>query len=206
MIDFLAIGIVLGISAGFAPGPLLALVVSETLQHGTKAGIKVALAPVITDLPIIILTFWVLSELSNFHNILGMISLAGGLFILSMSYQNICKKGIKPNAQEAGLESLIKGVLSNILSPHPYLFWFTVGVPIMNQAIRLNGIACLAFIMGFYTFLVGSKMLLAILIGKSKFFLDGKIYIYIMRCLGVVLGILSFALFQDGLRLLAMEF
>ena len=47
MIDFLTIGAALGLSAGLAPGPLLTLVISETLQHGVKSGVKVALAPVI---------------------------------------------------------------------------------------------------------------------------------------------------------------
>jgi hypothetical protein len=51
MIHFLTIGIILGLSAGFAPGPLLTLVISETLQHNINSGVKVALAPIITDLP-----------------------------------------------------------------------------------------------------------------------------------------------------------
>ena len=63
MIHYLTIGTVLGLSAGFAPGPLLTLVISETLQHDIKSGIKIALAPIITDLPIIILTLFILSKL-----------------------------------------------------------------------------------------------------------------------------------------------
>ncbi|MDY6953588.1 MAG: LysE family translocator, partial [Thermodesulfobacteriota bacterium] len=54
--DTLAIGIVLGLSAGFAPGPLLALVISQTLRHNAVEGLKVALAPLVTDLPIILIT------------------------------------------------------------------------------------------------------------------------------------------------------
>ena len=82
MIDFLIIGTVLGLSAGFAPGPLLTLVISETLQHDIKAGVKVALAPILTDLPIIILTLLVLSKLSSFHGILGIVTMLGGCFVL----------------------------------------------------------------------------------------------------------------------------
>jgi threonine/homoserine/homoserine lactone efflux protein len=92
MVNFMAVGIILGLSAGFAPGPLLTLVISETLQHNIKSGIKVAMAPFITDLPIIILTLFILSKLSNFHNILGLISLAGGSFILFMGYETIRSK------------------------------------------------------------------------------------------------------------------
>jgi threonine/homoserine/homoserine lactone efflux protein len=40
MLNFLIIGIILGLS----PGPLLALVISETLQHNIRSGIKIAVA------------------------------------------------------------------------------------------------------------------------------------------------------------------
>lgn len=202
MIHFLTIGTVLGLSAGFAPGPLLTLVISETLQHDIKSGVKVALAPIITDFPIIILTLFILSKLSNFHNILGIISLTGGLFILYMGYKSLRTKGVKINLDEIKSKSFIKGVLANVLSPHPYLFWFSVGAPIMTKAISHNISAALAFIISFYAFLVGSKIVLAILIGKSKSLLSGKMYIFTMRFLGLVLCVLAIVLFQDGLKLL----
>ncbi len=204
MINFLTIGIILGLSAGFAPGPLLTLVISETLQHDIKSGVKVALAPIITDLPIIVLTLFILAKLSNFHNILGIISLTGGFFILFMGYESIRTKGVELNLQEAKPQSLKKGILANALNPHPYLFWFSVGAPIMTKAMSLNIVAPLAFISSFYALLVGSKILLAILVGKSKSFLGGNVYIYTMRFLGLILCILAFALFRDGIKLLGI--
>ncbi|MFH2044882.1 MAG: LysE family translocator [Pseudomonadota bacterium] len=192
----------MGLSAGFAPGPLLALVISETIQHDIKSGIKVALAPVITDIPIIILTLFVLSKLSNFHDILGIISLIGGCFILFLGYKSICTKGVKLNYNEIKPKSITKGILANILNPHPYLFWFSIGAPIINKALNQNITSALAFIVSFYTFLVGSKIALAILVGKSKYFLNSSVYIYIMRFLGVLLCILAFILFCDGLKFL----
>ena len=194
----------MGLSAGFAPGPLLTLVISETLQHDIKSGVKVALAPIITDLPIIILTLFILAKLSNFHNILGIISLTGGFFILFMGYESIRTKGVELNIQETESQSLRKGILANALNPHPYLFWFSVGAPTMTEAMRQNIIAPLAFISSFYALLVGSKILLAILVGKSKSFLSGNVYIYTLRFLGLILCILAFALFLDGLKLLGI--
>jgi threonine/homoserine/homoserine lactone efflux protein len=202
MIHFLVIGTILGLSAGFTPGPLLTLVITETLQHDIKSGVKVALAPIITDLPIIILTLLILAELSNFHNLLGIISLTGGFFILFMGYRSIRTKGVELNLQETKLKSLTKGMLANALNPNPYLFWFSVGAPTMTKALSLNIFAPLAFICSFYILLVGSKILLAIMVGKSKSFLGGNVYIYTMRFLGLVLCILAFVLFRDGLKLL----
>jgi threonine/homoserine/homoserine lactone efflux protein len=204
MIHFLSIGVILGLSAGFMPGPLLTLVISETLQHNTKAGVKVALAPVITDFPIVVLTLFVLAKLANFHGILGGLSLIGGFVILLMGYKSIRIKGVELNFQNTKPKSLAKGVLVNILSPHPYLFWFGVGGPIMTKAMNQTIIAPLVFILSFYFCLVGSKVLLAILTGKSKSFLSGNIYIFIMRFLGLVLCVLALILFYDGLKLLGI--
>lgn len=204
MINFLTIGTILGLSAGLAPGPLLTLVISETLQHDIRSGIKVAVAPIATDLPIIVLTILILSKLSYFHNVLGIISLTGGLLILFMGYKGIRTRGVELNLEEARPKSLTKGILVNALSPHPYLFWFSIGAPTLTKAMKLNLIAPLAFIGSFYVLLVGSKILLAILVGKSKSFLTGKVYIYAMRVLGLILVVLAFALFRDGLKLLGI--
>ncbi|MBT8356557.1 MAG: LysE family transporter [Desulfobacterales bacterium] len=204
MINFLIIGTILGLSAGFAPGPLLALVISETLQHDVKSGVKVALAPTLTDLPIIIITLFILAKLSNFHNILGIISLIGGLVILFMGYESIRTKGVELNLKETKPKSLTKGILVNALSPHPYLFWLTVGAPTVTKAMSQSIIAALAFICSFLALLVGSKIVLAIVVGKSKSFLAGNVYIYIMRFLGLALCVFAFVLFRDGLKLLGI--
>ncbi len=202
ILHFFTIGTILGLSAGFAPGPLLTLVISETLEHDIKSGIKVALAPIITDLPIIILTLFILSKLSNFHYIIGIISLIGSCLISYMGYKSIRTKGVTIDLKKTKPKSLVKGIFVNILSPHPYLFWFSVGAPLTTKAMSQDIIAPIAFISTLYIFLVGSKILLAILVGKSKAFLSGNLYIYTMRFLGLILCALAFFLFYDGLKLL----
>lgn len=202
MTHFLVIGTVLGLSAGFAPGPLLTLVISETLQRDIKSGVKVAVAPIITDIPIIVLTLFVLSKLSNFHNILGIISLIGGCLVLFMGYENIRTRKVDLNSQEGTSKSFSKGVLVNALNPQPYLFWFSVGAPITVKAMSVNTSAPVAFLFSFYFFLVGAKVVLAIVVGKYKSLLKGKIYIYTLRFLGILLCLLAIILFNDGFQLL----
>jgi len=152
-------------------------------------------------LPIILLSLFILAKLSNFHNILGVIAFTGGCVILFMGYESLRTQGVELSLKEARPKSLIKGILVNALSPHPYLFWISVGAPTMTKAMNQNVIAALAFIGSFYALLVGSKILLAILVGKSKNFLVGKTYIYTMRLLGLALFALAFVLFLDGFRL-----
>ncbi|MCG8097789.1 MAG: LysE family transporter, partial [Candidatus Thiodiazotropha taylori] len=87
MLTSLTSGLILGISAGLAPGPLLTLVVSETLQHNIGSGIRVALAPLITDLPIILVMLFIVNELSSMQPVLGLISLLGGCFVFYLGYR-----------------------------------------------------------------------------------------------------------------------
>lgn len=204
MISYLATGTLLGFSAGFTPGPLLTLIVTETLRHNLKAGIKVALAPVLTDLPIVVLTLFILAKLSHFHTILGIISFLGGLFILRLGYENMCMESVNISLDDAKEQSLRKGMIVNLLNPHPYLFWFTVGAPTTIKAIGQSVFAAMAFVGSFYVLLVGSKIAVAILVGRSRSFLAGSPYLYIMRFLGAVLFILAFFLFYDGLKLLGI--
>ncbi len=204
MISFLALGVVLGLSAGFAPGPLLTLVISETMQHDVRSGIKVAIAPIITDLPIIAATLYLATKLSDFHGILGIISLIGGAVVLYMGYSAIKANVVELDIRQSKPKSLSKGILVNLLSPHPYLFWLTVGATIISNALEIGVTTVIIFLGSFYLLLVGSKITLAILVGKSKTFLSGNVYIYIMRALGIVLAILALTLFYDGLELLQL--
>lgn len=85
---FLISGVVFGLSAGISPGPLLTLAISETLKFGKKEGVKIAIAPLITDIPIILLTVFILASLSKIGIFLGFISLIGGLFLFRVAYEN----------------------------------------------------------------------------------------------------------------------
>ncbi len=202
--EFLILGIVLGLAAGFSPGPLLVLVISETMRHDVRSGVKVALAPMITDLPIVVAAVWVLSRLSGFHALLGVVALIGSLLVLHMGTRNFRVRGVQLNLPDGRSDSFRKGILVNALSPHPYLFWFSVGAPIMNRAMEKTPLGVFGFLGGFYICLIGSKIVLAVVTGKTKAFLNGMAYVWIMRFLGLLLCVLAGFLFRDGLRLLGV--
>ena len=204
MIEYLSAGTLLGLAAGFAPGPLLVLVLSETLRHDIRAGIKVSIAPLITDVPIIVISLLVLNRLAHFKTILGGVSILGGLFILYLGYDSIKTKGLELNLPPAGFNSFKKGVITNALNPHPYIFYMTVGAPIILKAINQNFLSAVLFIGSFLIFLVGAKVLLAVVVEHSRAFLKGPVYIWIIRILGAFLVFFSIMLFHDGLRLLGL--
>ncbi len=202
MIAFLSAGLLLGLSAGLSPGPLLALVIAQSVQHGMREGVKVALSPLITDLPIILVTTLVMSRLASSQAVLGLISLAGGLFVLYLAYGSLRTTRLDLAAAGPAPRSLRKGVMVNALSPHPYLFWLTVGVPMMLKGWAESLPAAAAFVFGFYVSLIGSKMIVATLAGRSRELLAGKPYVYLMRILGLLLLVFAVLLLIEGVRLL----
>jgi threonine/homoserine/homoserine lactone efflux protein len=200
-ITFLFSGVVLGLSAGLSPGPLLTLVISETLKHDIKEGIKVSVAPLLTDLPIVLITILVLSRLSNMLPVLGIVSLLGCAFLSYLGFESITFKGVDIDVEQAKPQSIKKGVIANFLNPSPYMFWFTIGAPLVLKALKISLFSASLFILSFYVFLVGSKVLVAIVIGKSRFFLKSRNYVYTIRFLGVILLVFALIFLKDSLKL-----
>lgn len=200
---FLGAGVILGLSAGFSPGPLLTLVVSQTLRHGAREGIKVALAPLLTDLPIILASFFILQHFAHSETLLGGISLVGGAFVLHLAVDSFRARPLSAELPQQAPRSLGRGVLVNFLSPHPYLFWMTVGAPLMVKACTRAPLASVAFAAGFYTCLVGAKVLLALLSGRCRAVISGRVHEVLLRFLGVLLLIFAGLLIREGVQLLA---
>lgn len=166
----LGLGLSLGLSAGISPGPLLALVVTASLRSGLAGGLRVALAPLITDVPIITLSVLLLDLLP--WEALRWVGTGGGLVVIWMGV------GALRSAQAATLpgdsgaladprQELWRGVVVNALNPHPYLFWATVGGPALVSGWRTSPWNALAFLVPFYTLLVGSKIVIAWLVSRQ---------------------------------------
>ena len=191
-----------GLSSGLAPGPLLVLLITQTLRHNTREGIKVAAAPLITDLPIVLLSLFVLIQLEHFNRALALISMAGGLYVLYLSYGCFRTKPFTLGEMKTDPRSLKKGVLVNFLNPNPYLFWLTFGGPFILKLREAGRLAPFAFFFSFYLSLIGSTVFLALIAGKSRTLLNSRAYLFVMRALALSLALFAFLLIKDTIRLL----
>jgi len=204
LLGVLTIGFLLGAPAGITPGPMLVLIISETFRHGVRAGAKVAFIPLLTDLPVVLVSGFLFAKISNVEFLLGVISIAGAVFITYLGSRSIRLAGAEIPDHTPKPLRLRELIIANLTNPNPYLFWFTVGAPLMirsfQQTLSLGG----AFLFSFYLGLIGVKFLLAIVAGKSRTFLQGIWYRRIMQFLGFAL--IGFALFllRDGLTFLGL--
>ncbi|AKB75014.1 transporter, LysE family [Methanosarcina lacustris Z-7289] len=199
IIEFLVMGSFLGLASGMSPGPLLAFTISETLQHGKWEGIKVAVSPLITDLPIILAVLYVLSHLTNSDFFIGIIAFFGASYLI---YSGIESLKIKKDSVELNVEkkdALKKGVIVNFGNPHPYIFWLSIGGPIILKSLNTHIWATILFIAGFYICLVGSKVVVALIVEKSKSFINSRYYFSIIRVLGIAQIVFGLTFIKVGL-------
>ena len=201
-LKFLTMGAFLGLTAGISPGPLLTLVITETLKHNKTEGIKVAISPLVTDLPIILVSLFFFSKLSQFDIALGVISFAGGIFIAYLAYETMKTKVLYREEGNVKPESFKKGITANFLNPHPYLFWCTIGTPLVLKAFEINTVTVTLYFLAFYIALIGSKVAIVLIVSRSKNHIGNKSYIWIMRVLGTVLFLFSIFFFLDGVKYL----
>jgi threonine/homoserine/homoserine lactone efflux protein len=199
MIEALGAGILFGLSAGLAPGPLFALVIAQTLRFGVGHGVRVALAPLLTDLPIVAASVLLVGSAGAFGWLPAVISLAGAVFVASLALDTWRAQPSTASSEAEAPKSWIRGFSANLLSPHPYLFWLLVGAPTLVGAVASAGpVGGAAFIAGFYGCLVGSKVLLALLTARAGRLVGGRGWRLVMRGLALLLAVFAAGLLREA--------
>ncbi|RME59473.1 MAG: LysE family translocator [Caldilineae bacterium] len=196
------LGAGLGLGAGLSPGPLLTLVITTTLERGLRAGLQVALAPLLTDAPIIFVTVLFLRALPD--GFLAGVSLLGGVFVCFLGWRALRDAAqtelFSGTGSPPGVRDLWRGALVNALSPHPWLFWLGVGGPLLVQAGAVSIWEGMGFLGGFYGLLVGSKVLVAGGVASGRRRLSGVWQRRLMAGGGILLILLGLGLILEGIR------
>jgi threonine/homoserine/homoserine lactone efflux protein len=165
---YVFLGLSLGLSAGLAPGPLLALVIQRSVQGGLASGLRIAVAPLLTDLPIVVLSFLLVGRLpeAGLDIMLGI----GALFVLWLGTNAYRHAGddIDTTVSTSARQDFLHGALINFMNPHPYLFWVAVGAPTVVRAWRTEPWLAVVFIVLFYALLIGSKVTLAFVFSRAR--------------------------------------
>jgi threonine/homoserine/homoserine lactone efflux protein len=186
-------GIGYGFAAAVQPGPFQTYLISQSLTRGWKKTLPAALAPIISDGPIIALCLLVLSQvpiwLQRFLNI------AGGLFILYLAFgAYIAWKNFDQNipvTNSGTQQNVFKAALMNALSPGPYIYWSLITGPILLKGWRETPINGIGFLAGFYMTIVLSLSVIILVFGVAA-----KMGPKVNR---ILLGVSTIALFCFGL-------
>ncbi len=202
MLTALTAALVYGLTGGLTPGPLLTLVVTQTLRHGARDGMKTALAPLVSDGPIVIALLLFLNLVASIRPLFGALAAAGVVYILWLAWESWHAPMPSFDQPAVAPRSFLRGALVNFLNPNPYLFWLTAGTPMLLKAWSHSAVAAAAFIAVFFVCLVGSMVLLALLIARSRERVIAHWYVPVMRALALLLVVFAAVIGRDAVVLL----
>src|SRR5215208_5207320 len=139
-------------------------------MKGWRKGLPAALAPLISDGPIITLCLLVLSRVPDWLQ--KFLYTAGGLFVMYLAYGAFRSwKSLDPRlpASETGArQSLLKAVITNVLGPGAYVFWTLVTGPILIAGWRETPLYGISFLLGFYITMISSLAAIIIVFGSAR--------------------------------------
>jgi threonine/homoserine/homoserine lactone efflux protein len=201
VLSLLVQGLGLGFTAAVQPGPFQAYLLSETLAHGWRRSLPIIFAPLLADGPVIAITLFILIQLPA--SVLRLIQIAGGLFILYLAWSMFrqLRRGVaigpaqQPNADRRS--ALLRGVMVNLFSPAVYLFWGTISGPIVIKAWQQSPVAAIAFMVGFYSVIVGTMAVLVAVFQQARR-LDERVVRLMLSASLVILVVLGGLLLKSG--------
>jgi threonine/homoserine/homoserine lactone efflux protein len=160
--EALILGLTLGFWAGVNPGPLTLLVIRQALTQGARPAVMASLAPLLTDSVAIILAFFLARELPP--GLTRALEAAGGIFVLYLGYKGLTGQSKLEGSPRTSAQSLRDAVIVNLMNPHMYLFWLTVGLSQLKRPLPEP----LWFILGFYPAIIGSKALIGLTVARLR--------------------------------------
>jgi threonine/homoserine/homoserine lactone efflux protein len=170
MLTYILQGLGYGFAAAVQPGPFQTYVLSQALNRGPRRALPMALAPLLSDAPVIALVLLVLSQVPDW--LLRFLHVASGLFILYLAWGAFkawrafdVAASLKASPSRQGL---LKATLMDMLSPGPYIFWSLVTGPILLEGWRKAPALGIGFLAGFYAAMVASMVGLILLFGLAR--------------------------------------
>jgi len=170
---YVAQGIGYGLTAAAQPGPYQAYLVSQALQRGWRKSLHVALAPLISDGPIVVLALLLLTRMPDGWD--RAMYLVGGCFVLYLAWgayrawRDFDADRLGADPELAG-RNVLRAGLMNALSPGPYLFWRLVTGPVLLSAWKVAPRHAVGFIAGFYGAMVAALAALIVVFSTARRF------------------------------------
>ncbi|MDO8649455.1 MAG: LysE family transporter [Candidatus Peregrinibacteria bacterium] len=120
-------------------------------------------------------------------------------FLVFLAYQNITIRKADLYRPASAPASLVKGIVTNLLNPYLYIFWFSVALPIFAKG-NLTGSAL--FAAALLLSVVGSLMAVAGIVAVLRTRFMDSLH-WIIRGLSVLLFLIAIIFIREGIALLS---
>ena len=171
MLYYLIFGITYSFAAVVQPGPFQAFLFSQSITNGWRKTLPLVFAPLISDLPVIILVLLVLTNVP--HEVLWILQSIGGVFLLYLAFnaykawrnfhQNVVQE-VSPQL------NIFKAAMVNILNPNPYLAWSLILGPLLIKGWNESPVNGIILLLAFYSFMVIYSIAMIMLFAAARSF------------------------------------
>lgn len=188
-------GLLLGITVAITLGPALVALLQTSIKHGVKTGIFLAMGIFTSDLFLVVLAFFGISEFitaPKFHLAFGIL---GGILMISYSIYTVFRKIPKTEQVEVISEIHVKrsgvlpyyfkGFILNVANPSLWFFWIFWVVSI-NSTYGGDRKSVALFFAGALGMILTTDILKCILANKIKVLGNPKVKLWINRIVGIL--------------------
>lgn len=146
---------VMGFSGAMMPGPLLTVDIHESYRRGMKTGPLLVLGHAILELVLVIsLTMGLYSVLIQ-PLFKAIVALLGGLVLLWMgwvmakdAWQRKISLQYEQLGENSGMSPVLAGIIVSISNPYWIIWWATIGLTYITQALQIGTIGLVVFLTG----------------------------------------------------------
>jgi threonine/homoserine/homoserine lactone efflux protein len=168
MFQYLLFGITYSFACVVQPGPFQAYLFSQSIKNGWRKTAPLAFAPMLSDIPVILLVLLVLIHVPD--ELLKGLQVFGGTFLLYLAYgayQNWRDFQEQTTQHGSSQRGLFSAALVNLLNPNPYLGWSLVMGPWLLKGWAISPLNGIVLILGFYGSMVFYSILMIALFASA---------------------------------------
>lgn len=187
----------MGLTITVSLGPGFIALFQTSIVRGVKAGFVLAIGILISDLSLIGISYFGLTNLFHKDNylIMGLVAgiilvITGGISFIRKTSVNISNSKQIPDLKSSLPSLLIKGFLLNIANPFCLIFWIGImGFAVGNYGMHTHGF--FIFFSGLLFIAFTSDLLKCYLSGFLKKTLASKAIIYLNKLMGMALMLIG---------------
>jgi len=143
LVEFIIEVVIVTASGALSPGPLTFATMSEGAKKGWKAGLYAALGHAAVELPLVILLALGLAGLFRDEFTRKVLGLIGGISLIAYSVLQLVEakklwgKALEFKGKGGGRSGFLTGVVLSAFNPFFLLWWATVGVKLVIDALSV---------------------------------------------------------------------
>src|SRR5437016_7093502 len=130
-------GMGIGLSLGAPPGPVNAIIASQTVTRSWRAGFLVGVGATTADTIFLVIAFLARTAVAGIGPYVPFIALLGAGVMVYFAWGAVRSwrraQEILESKPDEHAKSYMTGLSVNITSPYPILWWLTAGLVLINQ-------------------------------------------------------------------------